>query len=131
MGSTQCNKTVSHLAVSIQELITEANEGLEEVGLDPSGRFNGHLRTVLEHGDRKLGAGHACQPQAKVSVYLCVYMDICACVYVQICVWVDAIHQNLPTSDSAHHLEFLHNSSFHSTVMFECHAVLQTCMLVD
>ena len=42
----------------------------------------------------------------------------CTCVYMDICAWVDAIHQNLPTSDSAHHLESLHNSTFHSTVMF-------------
>ena len=81
----KCNKTVSDLAVSIQELIVEANKRLEEVGFDPSGRFNGHLRAVLEHRDRKLRARHACQPQTKVSVYLHVYMHVCMCKCVCVC----------------------------------------------
>lgn len=46
----------SYLGARIQEVITETNVGLQQVGLDPAGRFDGHLGAILEDGYREMVA---------------------------------------------------------------------------
>ena len=60
----------TNLSVALQGFITEAREGLEQVGLDAPGQLDGHLGAVLQDGDGKLGTRHAGQPQPEVSVNL-------------------------------------------------------------
>ena len=58
------------VSTGIEEFVGEARVGLEEVGLQPPGRFHGHLGAVLEDVDGELLAGHTGQPQAEVAVDL-------------------------------------------------------------
>lgn len=46
----------SYLGARIQEVITETNVGLEQVGLDPTGGLDGHLGAILENGHREVVA---------------------------------------------------------------------------
>ena len=58
------------MPTGIQEVITEAGVGLEQVSLDASGRLHCHLGAVLQDVHRELGARHTGQPQPEVTVHL-------------------------------------------------------------
>lgn len=55
-GQQAKTQFVSYLGARIQEVITETNVGLEQVGLDPTGGLNGHLGAILENGHREVVA---------------------------------------------------------------------------
>lgn len=54
----------------VEEVITEATVGFEQVGLNATRWLDGHLGAVLQDGHWKLVAGKAREPQAEVPVYL-------------------------------------------------------------
>ena len=62
--------TITHLGIAIEELISESSKGLEKVSLNTPGRFHCHLGSILKDGHWELWAGHACQPQSEVTMYL-------------------------------------------------------------
>lgn len=55
MGTAN-QRSGSYLGARIQEVITETNVGLEQVGLDPTGGLDGHLGAILENGHREVVA---------------------------------------------------------------------------
>lgn len=59
-----------YLVTRVKEVVAEAAIGLEQVGLDPSWRLNGHLGAILKDGHWELVAGQAGEPQAEVPVHL-------------------------------------------------------------
>ena len=63
---------VSHtdLGAGCDEVIREAQVGLQQVGLDAPGRLDGHLRAVLQDGHGELVAGQAGEPHTEVPMYL-------------------------------------------------------------
>ena len=49
--------SVSHFVTRVEEVITQAAVGLEQVGLDSSRWLNGHLGAILQDGHWELVAG--------------------------------------------------------------------------
>ena len=67
---TQQLETHTDLFIVLKEVIVEASERLEQVGLDTPGGLHSHLGAILQDGHRELWTGHAGQPHAEVPVDL-------------------------------------------------------------